>query len=588
MLALRLAVFDHLVDLRRVEELRGIERRERHAVDRRRHHPGHRRARRPRSPTPSRCSPGPRRSSATSRSATAAPSAARSPTPTRPPSTRPWRWPSTPSSRRCRRPGGGRSRPPSSSPALDAPTLADDELLVGVAFPVWDGPVRLRGRGAGPPPRRLRHRRRRRSPSSSTTTDRVDAMRHRPARPRLDARAGDAPPRRAVARRRARRRRRRRGRSAGGGRRSTPCRPTSTARPTTARRVGAAMVARAWTRAVEEARRWLRSRSRCRSTARPAGPRVEPRLTLADFLRERCRLTGTHLGCEHGVCGACTVLLDGDAVRSCLVFAVQADGAEVTTIEGMRRPRRRAVAGAGGVPRRPRPAVRVLHAGLRRVGDRVPARQPRPDRRGDPRRRCPATCAAAPATRASCEPSRPRRIRVTRVRQRQPWPTRRVTVLHARGRARRRHRRRHRRTRTSCVEGDRITAVGTDSSVARRRRRGDRAPRPHAAARAHGHGGRPRARWPGRGPHRSGRDRSGEDDAAGDGQRPSHPARRVHDRPEPRPVREDRRLPARRGVERGGRRRAGSRVPASCPPATRSAPPAATSTRAPRAAWRRT
>jgi carbon-monoxide dehydrogenase small subunit len=60
---------------------------------------------------------------------------------------------------------------------------------------------------------------------------------------------------------------------------------------------------------------------------------VEPRLTLADFLRERCRLTGTHLGCEHGVCGACTVLLDGAAVRACLVFAVQADGAEVTTVE---------------------------------------------------------------------------------------------------------------------------------------------------------------------------------------------------------------------------------------------------------------
>ena len=62
---------------------------------------------------------------------------------------------------------------------------------------------------------------------------------------------------------------------------------------------------------------------------------VEPRLTLADFLRERCQLTGTHLGCEHGVCGACTVLLDGQAVRGCLVFAVQADGGEVTTVEGI-------------------------------------------------------------------------------------------------------------------------------------------------------------------------------------------------------------------------------------------------------------
>jgi carbon-monoxide dehydrogenase small subunit len=62
---------------------------------------------------------------------------------------------------------------------------------------------------------------------------------------------------------------------------------------------------------------------------------VEARKTLADWLREDCGLTGTHLGCEHGVCGACTVVIDGDAVRSCLVFAVQADGAEVTTIEGI-------------------------------------------------------------------------------------------------------------------------------------------------------------------------------------------------------------------------------------------------------------
>ncbi len=65
---------------------------------------------------------------------------------------------------------------------------------------------------------------------------------------------------------------------------------------------------------------------------------VEPRKTLADFLREDCRLTGTHLGCEHGVCGACTVLFDGAAVRACLMFAVQADGAEITTIEGLTPP----------------------------------------------------------------------------------------------------------------------------------------------------------------------------------------------------------------------------------------------------------
>lgn len=62
---------------------------------------------------------------------------------------------------------------------------------------------------------------------------------------------------------------------------------------------------------------------------------VEPRLSLADLLRGAFRLTGTHLGCEHGVCGACTVLVDGEAVRSCLMLAVQADGARVTTVEGL-------------------------------------------------------------------------------------------------------------------------------------------------------------------------------------------------------------------------------------------------------------
>ena len=65
---------------------------------------------------------------------------------------------------------------------------------------------------------------------------------------------------------------------------------------------------------------------------------VEPRLLLSDFLRHELRLTGTHVGCEHGVCGACTVLMDGEAVRSCLVFAVQADGTEVGTVEGLASP----------------------------------------------------------------------------------------------------------------------------------------------------------------------------------------------------------------------------------------------------------
>jgi len=75
-----------------------------------------------------------------------------------------------------------------------------------------------------------------------------------------------------------------------------------------------------------------------RVNGEPREASVEPRVTLADFLRESLRLTGTHLGCEHGVCGACTVLVDGAAVRSCLLFAVQADGADVTTIEGIASP----------------------------------------------------------------------------------------------------------------------------------------------------------------------------------------------------------------------------------------------------------
>ena len=62
---------------------------------------------------------------------------------------------------------------------------------------------------------------------------------------------------------------------------------------------------------------------------------VEPRTTLADCLRHDLKLTGTHIGCEHGVCGACTVIVDGAPVRSCLMFAVQVDGADITTVEGL-------------------------------------------------------------------------------------------------------------------------------------------------------------------------------------------------------------------------------------------------------------
>jgi len=63
--------------------------------------------------------------------------------------------------------------------------------------------------------------------------------------------------------------------------------------------------------------------------------RCEPRMLLVDFLRDNLSLTGTHVGCEHGVCGACTILLNGEAARSCIMFAVQADGADIVTVEGI-------------------------------------------------------------------------------------------------------------------------------------------------------------------------------------------------------------------------------------------------------------
>ena len=121
---------------------------------------------------------------------------------------------------------------------------------------------------------------------------------------------------------------------------------------------------------------------------------VEPRLLLTDFLRQRLGLTGTHVGCEHGVCGACTVLLDGVAVRGCCLLAVQVDGCEVETVESL--------AGqgpltplAGVVPASPRPPVRVLHAGDPDGGDGSARRaELRAARRSST---CsPATSAAAP------------------------------------------------------------------------------------------------------------------------------------------------------------------------------------------------
>ena len=94
---------------------------------------------------------------------------------------------------------------------------------------------------------------------------------------------------------------------------------------------------------------------------KPYADEVEPRLLLIHYLREVVGLTGPHIGCETSICGACTVMLDGKAVKICTMFAVQADGREVLTIEGLAR-RRQARSRAGGLLERARPAVRLLHA----------------------------------------------------------------------------------------------------------------------------------------------------------------------------------------------------------------------------------
>ena len=111
---------------------------------------------------------------------------------------------------------------------------------------------------------------------------------------------------------------------------------------------------------------------------------AEARKTLADFLREDLGLTGTHLGCEHGMCGACTVIVNGDAVRSCLMLAVQARSADVLTIEGLAHDGR-AAPDPGSDARNPRLPVRFLRARLRHVHSRASRRNAKADRNGHPR-----------------------------------------------------------------------------------------------------------------------------------------------------------------------------------------------------------
>ena len=134
---------------------------------------------------------------------------------------------------------------------------------------------------------------------------------------------------------------------------------------------------------------------------KPVDALVEPRTLLIHFLREQLSLTGPHIGCETSHCGACTVDLDGKSVKSCTMFAVQANGADIRTIEGMANADGTLHALQEGVPRDARPAMRLLHA--RHDHARLPAAagEQEPERSGDPLSASPATCAAAPATRTS-------------------------------------------------------------------------------------------------------------------------------------------------------------------------------------------
>ena len=125
--------------------------------------------------------------------------------------------------------------------------------------------------------------------------------------------------------------------------------------------------------------------------------RVEPRKTLVDAIREDCGQTGTHIGCEHGVCGACTVIVGGEAVRSCLMFAVQAQGKPIRTVEGLAQ-RQDAASVAARLHGASRPAMRLLHAGLPDAGGAARWRRTRTSATRSCSTCCRRISAAAPAT----------------------------------------------------------------------------------------------------------------------------------------------------------------------------------------------
>ena len=135
--------------------------------------------------------------------------------------------------------------------------------------------------------------------------------------------------------------------------------------------------------------------------------RVEPRKTLVDAIRDDCGQTGTHIGCEHGVCGTCTVIVDGEAVRSCLMFAVQAQGKKIRTVEGLAdgdelHPLQRAFIDNHGLQ------CGYCTPGFLMLAANVLEKNPQIERRGTDRRARRRTCAAAPAIRTSSRPCAPR------------------------------------------------------------------------------------------------------------------------------------------------------------------------------------
>ena len=134
------------------------------------------------------------------------------------------------------------------------------------------------------------------------------------------------------------------------------------------KKMAGVMMARALQRAksraaeIREAQQWPKSHVTMKVNGKAVEALVEPRTLLIHFLREQLNLTGPHIGCDTSHCGACTVDLNGKSVKSCTMFAVQADGGDVLTIEGMAARRRHAARAAGRLPRDARAAMRLLYA----------------------------------------------------------------------------------------------------------------------------------------------------------------------------------------------------------------------------------